>query len=249
MPTDPTQPSRSQPHIAPGSDRRRAGWREFRRAYPGILATMGLAVFLMLVASGWLIYKRMTYQAEIDRLRAGMTDAERRRADLLLESTENRFRVMIELIRRQALGDENLHLAVVVDSGVMRLQREGAFLRDMPIAVGPEKVVGEAPDTVHMAIPRGTRTVEAIVDGNDPWEVPEWVYEGRGLPIPEDRTIRGALGPNALILNGGTVIYSLPSEGPLADSAYVLPGSVRARAEDLRAIRENLKRSMRVYFY
>lgn len=238
-----------RPDIAPIPERRREGWREFRHAYPGILATMSVALLVMLIASGLLLYKRITYQREIDRLRAGMTDVERKRADMLLESTENRFQVMVELIRRQALGDKELHLAVAVDSGIMRLQREGALLRDMQVVFGPEKVVGASPDTVHMAVPRGTRTVEKLLDGDDGWEVPEWVYEDRGLAVPQDRTVKGALGPAAIVLNGGTVLYSMPSAGPLNDSSYVLPGSVRMRAEDLRAIRPNLKPGMRVYFY
>lgn len=242
-----------QPDISPAGipfpDRRRARWSEFRHAYPGILATMSFALLLMLAVSGWLVYKRITYQREIDRLRSGMTDAERRKTDMLLSSTKNRFQVMVELIRRQALGDKELHLAVTVDSGIMRLQREGALLRDMTISVGPEKVVGTPPDTVHMAIPRGTRTVEKIIDANDGWEVPRWVYEERGLAVPDDRTVKGALGPIAVLLNGGTVLYAMPSAGPLNDSSYVLPGSVRLRAEDLRAIRKNLEVGMRVYFY
>ena len=238
-----------RPDIAPATERRREGWREFRHAYPGILATMSVALLIMLVAAGLLLYKRVTYQREIERLRAGMTDVERRRADMLMESTENRFQVMVELIRRQALGDKELHLAVAVDSGIMRLQREGALLRDMRVAFGPEKVVGAAPDTVHMAIPRGTRTVERLIDGSDGWEVPRWVYEDRGLAVPAERSVKGALGPAAIVLNGGTVLYSMPSAGPLNDSSYVLPGSVRVRAEDLRAIKPNLKTGMRVYFY
>lgn len=239
----------SGPPVTPTPERRREGWREFRHAYPGILATMSIALFIMLVASGMLLYKRVTYQREIERLRAGMTDVERRRADMLMEQTQNRFQVMVELIRRQALGDKELHLAVAVDSGIMRLQREGALLRDMPVVFGPEKAVGTRPDTVRMAIPRGTRTVEKLIDGTDGWEVPAWVYEDRGLAVPQDRTVKGALGPAAILLNGGTVLYSMPSAGPLNDSSYVLPGSVRVRAEDLRAIKPNLKTGMRVYFY
>lgn len=242
-----------RPDISPAGtpfpERRRARWSEFRHAYPGILATMSVALLLMLAVSGWLAYKRINYQREIDRLRSGMTDAERKRTDMLMSSTKNRFQVMVELIRRQALGDKELHLAVTVDSGIMRLQREGALLRDMPITVGPEKVVGTPPDTVHMAIPRGTRTVEKIIDATDGWEVPRWVYDDRGLAVPEDRTVKGALGPLAIVLNGGTVLYAMPSAGPLNDSSYVLPGSVRLRAEDLRAIRKNLDLGMRVYFY
>ena len=53
----------------------------------------------------------------------------------------------------------------------------------------------------------------------------------------------------AILLNGGTVLYAMPSAGPLNDSSYVLPGSVRLRAEDLRAIKPNLETGMRVYFY
>ena len=239
----------ARPDIGRVPERRREGWREFRHAYPGILATMSVALLVMVVASGLLIYKRVTYQSEIERLRAGMTDVERKRADMLMESTENRFQVMVELIRRQALGDKELHLAVAVDSGVMRLQREGALLRDMRVMLGPEKVVGAPPDTVHMALPRGTRTVAKIIDGNDGWEVPRWVYEDRGLAVPADRVVKGALGPAAIVLNGGTVVYSMPSAGPLNDSSYVLPGSVRVRAEDLRAIKPNVHSGMRVYFY
>src|SRR5687768_12768942 len=135
------------PATTPQAERRRPGWREFRHAYPGILATMSIALVLMLAVSGWLLYKRIGYQSEIDRLRSGMTEAERQRTDMLMSSTKNRFQVMLELIRRQALGDQELHLAVTVDSSIMRLQREGALLRDMPVSVGPEKVVGTAPDT------------------------------------------------------------------------------------------------------
>jgi len=245
--TDP--PGTGKPYIAPGSERRRAGWREFRRAYPGILATMGFALLVLVAGSAWLLYKRTEYRRETERLRAGMSEVERKRTDVLLESTENRFRVMLELIRRQALGDKELHLAIVVDSAVMRLQREGAFLRDMPIEIGPEKVVGTGADTVHMAIPRGTRTVERVLGPQDGWEVPEWVFEARGIPVPAQRTLKGALGPIAIVLNGGTVLYAMPSEGPLSDSTYVLPGSIRARAEDLRAIRPNVEKGMRFYFF
>jgi hypothetical protein len=51
------------------------------------------------------------------------------------------------------------------------------------------------------------------------------------------------------VLDGGTVIYSVPVVGPLNDSSYVLPGSVRASAADLEAIAPNLSVGMAVYFY
>lgn len=255
MRLEPPQPPRAAP-LPPASpeqpirtERRREGWREFRHAYPGILATMTFALVAFLAFDGWLIYKRVKYNNEVERLRSGMTEFERRQADLILAQDENRLQVMIELIKRQAQGDKDLNLAVSVDSGFMYLQREGAKLREMPTVTGPERTVGTAPDTVRMAVPRGTRTIERIIGAGDSWDVPEWVFVDRGLPAPASRTAKGALGPAAIVLNGGTVIYSMPEDGPLADSTYVMPGSIRASASDMRAVAPNLKPGMKVYFY
>ena len=88
---------------------------------------------------------------------------------------------MVELFKRQAKVDPSLHLSVSLDSSVMYLEREGALLREMPITVGPERRVGTPPDTVHIAAPRGKRTVEAVLGESDAWEVPAWVYADRGL--------------------------------------------------------------------
>ena len=81
------------------------------------------------------------------------------------------------------------------------------------------------------------------------WAVPEWVYVDRGWPVPGDRRIPGALGPLAIFLDSGAVLYSRPAVGPLSDVSYVLPGSVRAEAPDFEAIRENLQPGMAVYFH
>jgi hypothetical protein len=247
--TSPAPLHDQSPERAPRVERRRVGWRDFRHAYPGILTTMGLALALLLAIDGWLIYKRVKYEREIERLRAGMTAVERRKADAELASNERRLQVMVELARRQAVGDKDLHLSVAVDSGVMHLAREGAVLRNMAVRVGPEKWVGVAPDTVKMVAPRGTRTVEKVLDGSAAWEVPAWVYTDRGVPVPADRTLGGALGPAAVLLNGGTVIYTMPTVGPLNDASYIMPGSIRARTEDLQAVVPNLKPGMTVYFY
>ena len=177
-----------------------------------------------------------------------MSDVERKRTDEILAQNENRLKVMVELFKRQAKVDPTLHLSVSLDSGVMYLQREGALLREMPITIGPERRVGTPPDTVHIAAPRGKRTVEQVLDETDVWDVPAWVYTDRGLPAGETR-LKGALGPVAVRLDGGTVIYSMPSVGPLNDSSYVLPGAIRVRANDLRAIVPNLRPGVAVYFY
>jgi hypothetical protein len=230
-------------------ERRRPHWREFRRAYPGIIATMSFSLIVLIALDVWLVRKRERYVQEDARLRESMSTLQRQQADAILSNEQNKFRMMIELVRRQAQIDKELHLAIPVDSGVMYLEQDGALLREMPVQVGPERRVGTSPDTVYMAAPRGTRTVERILGDSDPWEVPAWVYTDRGLATPADRTLKGALGPAAIVLVGGTVIYSPPTVGPLNDSTYVLPGSIRTRAADLQAIAPNLKPGMTVYFY
>jgi hypothetical protein len=230
-------------------ERRRPQWREFRRAYPGILATMGFSLCVLIALDTWLVRKRARYIDEDARLRESMSGLQRQQADAILSNEQNKVRMMIELVRRQAQIDKQLHLAVPVDSGVMYLEQDGALLREMPVQVGPERRVGTPPDTVYMVAPRGTRTVERILSGSDAWEIPVWVYTDRGLTPPADRVLKGALGAAAIVLVGGTVIYSPPSVGPLNDSTYVLPGSIRTRATDLQAIAANLKAGMTVYFY
>jgi hypothetical protein len=230
------------------TDRRRLGWREFRRSYPGLIATMFIAVLIFIAVDGWLVARYRRYRRETTDLRASMSDLERKRTDALLAQDENRLKVMVELFKRQAKVDPTLHLTVSLDSSVMYLERDGALLREMPITVGPEKRVGAPPDTVHMAAPRGKRSVERLLDEQDAWQVPRWVYGDRGLS-PDAEALKGALGPAAIVLDGGTVIYSLPSVGPLNDSTYVLPGAIRARASDLKAIAPNLRPGVAVYFY
>jgi hypothetical protein len=235
--------------VTPPVERRRKSWHEFRLAYPGFISILLVLIVSMLAVDGWLGYQRIRYSREIARLRAGMTDQERRKADMVVAAEQNRMRVTLELMRRQANLDKDLHLSVAVDSGVMYLEREGALLREMPIDVGPEKRVGTASDTLKIVAPRGARTVERVLGAKDKWEVPKWVYVDRGMPVPEDRAIPGALGPGAIVLSGGAVIYGHPAGGPLSDSSYVLPGAIRARTQDLRAIAPNLTAGMSVYLY
>lgn len=233
----------------PPVERRRQSWREFRLAYPGIISVLFVVLVSMIAIDGWLIYQRVRYAREISRLRAGMTDQERRKADMVVGAEQNRMRVALELMRRQANIDKDLHISVAVDSGVMYLEREGALLREMPVDVGREKRLGAASDTLKIVAPRGARTVERVLGAKDRWEIPKWVYLDRGLPVPEDRMVVGALGAGAIVLSGGAVIYSRPVTGPLSDSTYVLPGAIRARTQDLRAIAPNLTPGMSVYLY
>jgi len=157
--------------------------------------------------------------------------------------------IAVELTRRLSLGDAELHLAVDTANGLLYLQRQGARLREMHVRLGPGATVGAPPDTVLLAPPLGKRSVARVVDGSYRWAVPEWLYVDRGWPVPGDGRIPGALGPLAILLDSGAVLYARPELGPLSDVGYVLPGSVRAEAPDLEAIRESLQPGMAVDFH
>ena len=227
---------------------RQSLWRQFSREHSALLIVAGLAVVGLLALDVWVVMRRRVFEAEIERLRFSMTDIERERADQIVSSEHNKLRLAIALIRRQAQVERALHLSVALDSGAMFLEREGAMLREMPVVIGPDRRIGTAPDTVRFAAPRGVRTIARVLTEADAWEVPEWVYGDRTMEPPEDRLVVGALG-TAIILEGGAIIYAVPGTGPLADSTYVMPGAIRARPEDMRAILPNLSAGMRVYFY
>jgi hypothetical protein len=224
-------------------------WHELWEAYPRIVAGTVLGIAVLLLTDITLLYKRVQYGRELARLRASMTETERGRVDAIAASEENRLALAVELARRQALGDPDLHLAVDTARGLLYLQRQGAPLRKMRVLLGREATVGTPPDAVLLAPPLGKRSVARVVDGSYDWAVPEWVYHDRRWPVPGDRRIRGALGPLAVFLDSGAVLYSRPAVGPLSDASYVLSGSVRAEAADFEAIRENLMPGMAVYFH
>lgn len=152
-----------------GRDRRRAEWHAFREAYPTFLKIASVLFLLLVAGDMWLAYRRYAYGQEIDRLRRGMTAAERRKSDIVIGSEQDKLRMALELARRQAHLDTHLHLSVAVDSGVMYLERDGALLRVMPVQVAAARVPGvPATDTAATTLPRGERTVQQVIGGDQP---------------------------------------------------------------------------------
>ncbi len=208
-----------------------------------------MVIIALLVVDTVILWRRGRYADEAERLRASMTDLERRKLDAIVEAEQDESRLMLELMRRQSAGDEELHLAVSIDSSLVALDRGAARLRTMPAMFGPEKRVGTPPDTTHVVVPRGKRTVERLLGDSDSYEFPQWVWTERSMPVPDSRTQKGWTGKFAIVTTGGTLIYSVPASGPLSDSTYVMPGTVRVSSTDLAAVRESLSRGMAVYFY
>lgn len=228
--------------------RRRPRWGEFRGAYPRIVTAMALGLAGLLALDGWLLFKRWRYSREIAQTRASLTEVERARADAIIAAAANRTQLQVALVRRDAQLEDDLNLAVSLEKSRLYLQREGALLREIPVRIGPEKSIGDSPGAVKLAAPRGRFTIARVVGATHRWRSPEWLMADRGQPAGA-REFEGGLGPIAIILNGGAVIYSDPATGPLKDPAYVMPGAVRASTADLRAISEVLEAGMPVYFY
>ena len=177
-----------------------------------------------------------------------MSEVERKQADTILAAAEDRTRLQVALVRRDAQLEDDLNLAVSLEKGKLYLQREGAQLREIPVRIGAEKKIGGGEGAVQVAAPRGRFTIVDVVDGGHRWRAPEWLLAERGLPA-SPRDFEGGLGPIAIVLSGGAVLYSDPTTGPLKDASYVMPGAARASASDLEAIREVLEVGMPVYFY
>jgi len=163
-PKEPGPETRRRPERESEGDRRRGTWRDFRRAYPGFVFVLGLALAAMVAVDGWLLFKRVKYNHDVTQLRAHMTVAERERTDAIVQAEQNKLRIAIELAKRQAKFDKKLHLNVSIDSSRMYLTREGALLREMPVQFGPERGTSESSDAPPAAVPRGERTIADLSD-------------------------------------------------------------------------------------
>ncbi len=202
-----------------GSDRRRAGWSSFRDNYP-VLIKVCAVVFLLLVAFNiWLGVRRSAYASEIVRLRDNMSQAEREKSDLIVQSEKDRLRVAVELVKRQARWAPALNLSIDIDSGMMFLARDGALLRKMPAAIEPGMVPGS--DSAIPTFPRGERSI---------------------VEVKKD-------GPTRILLNGGLEITTAgdTTTADIYQSGEV--AVVRISAADMKAILPNIAAGMLVYIY
>lgn len=180
--------TRRRPDRSEEGDRRRHTWRDFRHAYPGFVFVLGLGLIAMIAVDGWLLVKRVKYNQDVKQLRDHMTQAERERSDLIVQSEENKLRIAIELAKRQSKFDKKLHLNVSVDSSRMYLTREGAVLREMPVQFGPERTPSESSDAPPAAIPRGERTVADLSETKITLDGGTQIFSSQSAQLANDST-------------------------------------------------------------
>lgn len=215
-----------------------------------------LVVLLLALAAAdaLLLARRARYRAETARLRAGMTALQRARADAELAAEADRAALALALLRRQAEGDDALHLAVSAESGYVALERGTVRLRRFAaeVAADPAWMAdsadgGAPPATPPVAVPRGLRHVEQLLAQGDRFALPAWV--GAAWDPAAGDPAAGWPTPAAVVASGGVLIYARPDSGALAAPGRILPGAVRVAAADLAAIQASITPGMRVYFF
>ena len=186
----------------------RARFRSLAREFPRTVRAVWALAALAVVADGALVARRAMLARETLRLRDAMTANERERVDATLTVDSNRTAAIIELARRDARGDERLHLSVALDSGRMHLEQQGAVLRTAPVEIGPDMWVHRASaDSVLLTAPRGARTIERL------------------------------LGDSALALSGGTLVYARApgdSSAAMPGSVLLAPAELRVLLPNLK---------------
>jgi hypothetical protein len=194
-PKEPGPGTRRRPERENEGDRRRGGWRDFRRAYPGFVFVLGLALATMVAVDAWLLLKRVKYNHDVAQLRAHMTQAERERSDAIVQSEQNKLRIAIELAKRQAKFNKKLHLNVSIDSARMYLTREGALLREMPVQFGPERTATATSEAPPAAVPRGERTIADLSNTKITLDGGAYILTSKSRDLASDTT---AIPPGSL---------------------------------------------------
>ena len=222
-------------------------WHELHENYPRSAVSLAVAISIFLLIDISLVYRHIRFVQEQPALATAMARAEIQRTEAQTAAERSLVSARLLLARREALMDMTPHLSVDRTKGIMYLQRDRAVLREIPISLGP--TTAAAPDSASLAPPRGRHTVREVVDASYRFQVPESVFLELGAAVPADRTVTGALGPLAIVLDGGALIHTRPESGPFNDARYLLPDAVRVDKADLLAIKETLHPGMRVYFY
>ena len=139
--------------------------RALARAFPWTVRIVWGCAAAFILADAGLLTRRLLYARATARLRQAMTTSERERVDAALTADSNRVAAIVELARRDARGDERLHLSVALDSGRMHLEQQGAILRTMTVEIGPDRWehLSAASDSVLLTAPRGARTIERLI--------------------------------------------------------------------------------------
>lgn len=214
------------------------------------MASIAALLLVLTLAVGIRIPQYASQMAMMDR---ELDEAARETRDGILDSQTRRSELALALLQREmrlkALEENEVHLAIDTGDSTLSLRHGSATLRTIPLHIGGDSVI-EGADGRTWRFVRGLGERHLREKAQSPTvTIPEWVYIGRGEPVPpeQERTIEGGGGTYVLRLDDETEIYSRPTVGPLATG--VKPGSFMAEEDDLEAIFEALRVETPVYIY
>jgi hypothetical protein len=227
---------------------------EFIREHPVFFWGIVAIIVALVVATLVVGLRAPQYRMQAAILNEEMTEQERATRDRILDSRARRGELAVALLQREirmkAMQQKGLHLAISVEDSTLYLRHGPATLRQVPVRIGADSII-RAPDGRQWRFVRGLGERHVVEKQTSPaYEVPEWVYIGRGEPVPDTdrRTVAGGLGRYVLRLSDGTEIYSEPTAGPLAD-AEVNPGAFMVPEQEFRAIFDAIRRDIPVFIY
>lgn len=234
-------------------DESASGRAAFRREHPVFFwGTVALIAFF--AGAAVLMWSRIPrYNQQAAEIASRMTAEQRATRAELTEHRQQRTQLAIAVLQRdmriRSLETRQRHLAVVLKDSVLELRQGRATLRRAKLVIGPDSIV-RAPDGRSWRFVRGVGERHiARLQQNPTITIPEWVYLGRGQPVPSAsaRRVAGGMGAYVITLDDGTEIYSQPRSGPLANAA--IPASFMAQARDLAAIFDAVNEDTPVYIY
>jgi hypothetical protein len=225
----------------------------FRRAHPVFFWGAVALTALFTLGSVAVALRVPRYHRDIAELNRSMTATQRATRDSLLASRARRTRLALAVLRRdmriRSFENRKRHLAISIQDSALELRQGTATLRRARIRVGADSTIrGADGRSWRLVRPLGERHIARKLDSPD-YTIPEWVYVGRGQPVPPEpqRRMPGALGAYVIQLDDGTEIYSRPSAGPFAEG--VKPGAFVASHRDLEAIFGAVGEDTPVYIY
>lgn len=224
-----------------------------RRDHPVFFWGFLALIALLIVATAAVAIRVPEYRREAALFDRRMSETERATRDRLLDTRTRRSELALALLQRELrikeLRQQGLHLAIDTEDSVLYLRHDDATLRRAAVRIGPDSVV-QSPDgrTWRFVRALGERTLREK-EASPVYTVPEWVYIGRGEPVPPEaeRRIPGGLGEYVLRLDDGTEIYSPPHAGPL--QGEVKPASFVVDEAELHAIFDAVPAETPVFIY
>ncbi len=225
----------------------------FRREHP-VFFWGTFALLLLFVGGAAVVGSRVPrYRSEAAEINARLDSTERAARDRILQSRAKRSELAVALLQRDVrirqLSTKGVHIAINTEDSTLSLNHGKATMRKVRIRIGADSTV-KAPDgrTWRMVRALGERRL-AEKQANPVYTIPEWVYVGRGEPVPaeEERKVQGGLGRYVLRLDDGTEIHTEPQVGPLKGT--VKPASFVARAADLAAIYDAVRVDTPVFIF